>query len=491
MKYSIAALLVLLTLSAGAQNTFIKRYKNTTIAESGVAVCLLPNNQYAIVGQQANGFAWQAPMVVITDSAGNQIRHWVDTTYNGIVYDAVSDSSGNIYIAGNFYGYATVAKYSMLGIQLWERSYSANEHESNCNSIAIVNDTMIVMAGGQYLGGGAGSNPLVAAYNLNGDAIWVFASPFEVNLLRNEFDVLSITHLDSVLYLTGAVSDTSPQQPFLATLSLNGSILSYSKIPENGLGFAVQALSSDSIFIAGCGVDSSLRTFNALYLVNADGQVLSQQIDSSVWNIYISKTDIDRQRGILYVLTFDTINENGGVGNQDKILAYQIPVTSLDEPLWQKTISGTRSTGSFRDLKFAGDGTVLHTATATENCPNCPYLAKIDKDACTDMACDTGFITGIVAPTLVNVTFKLYPNPLSSGPLYYELQSDEPIHTIEATCYDLSGKAIPLAHTENYNAGTTYKAALHINSGIANGMYIVKWLVNGRHSLYARFVKAG
>lgn len=49
--YIFSALFLLTPSSSNAQNTFIHRYKNTPIAESGVAVCELPNNRIAIVGQ--------------------------------------------------------------------------------------------------------------------------------------------------------------------------------------------------------------------------------------------------------------------------------------------------------------------------------------------------------------------------------------------------------------------------------------------------------
>lgn len=470
-----------------AQNTFIHRYKNTPIAETGVAVCELPNNRIAIVGQQANGLAWQAPMIVVTDSLGNQIRHFVDTACNACdPFDAAADSKGFIYVAGNAYGKAGLIKYDTLGNRIWLKQFYPYGIESGFQCISIVSDSLII-AGGAEATDGFGGKAVLVGFNNIGDTLWSIYLEYSTTT-----SILDISYDSIYIYATGVVSDTIPplQSPFYLRVNKDGQNPIYKKL-DNGrkYGYGVISVTPDSILIGGRADNTGgWGTYSFVSLIDSTGNVLQNVGDSNYLFTQILKMDFAPNTQTLYTLSYDTIDVIGTSSPQSRLSAYNYPVTNLQQPVWANTVTGTIMAG-FADLKLATDGTILHTSMATTNCPNCPYLLKADANTCADFSCDTAFVSSISIENLFNASLKLYPNPVTSGYLFYELKSDEYLQTVEILCYDINGRYHPLNNSETLSNGELYKGRLTVGDNLASGIYIVKFVVNNKYNLYGRFIK--
>lgn len=470
-----------------AQNTFIKRYKNTTLPEGSVAVANLPGNRIAIIGQQSNGFIWQSPMVVITDSAGNQLRHFVDTScYGCVVYNGATDSKGFIYIVGNFYGKAGIVKYDTTGEHVWTRLYYPFGLTSAFKAVDVVNDSLIV-AGGAHATDLNGGTAMLVAYNSVGDSLWSYDMQYS-----STTDVMGISHDTSTIYATGVFSDTvSPFQKIIfSKVDYNGQNFYYKAI-DNGRkwGYGIIPLTPDSILIGGWAVTMTNQSFPYISLVNASGDVLYTFQDSSYQSNEIVNMSYDFKDNMLYVYDYDTIHSGGVSVFHNHIGVYEFPFSSLQQPTWELTITGTDASSS-RGLALAPDGSILHTATASYNCPHCPYLLKADNNTCADLiTCDTFFVSDISIKNIFTASLKLYPNPITSDFVTYELVSDIPIHSVEISGCDISGREITLIREIFSDGVSGSKGRLMFNEEIASGMYVVKFTVNKRFNIYSRIIK--
>lgn len=496
--YFYLLLLFLLSLSTSvaiAQNTFIKRYKNTALPEGSVAVCNLPDNRIAIIGQQSNGFAWQSPMVVITDSAGKQLRHFVDTScYACDIYDGTTDSEGFVYVIGKFYGKAGIAKYDTSGNKLWQKQLSTNGGESGFNTLTISRDGLLVAGGFQIHYPMVVGWTLIVAYNTNGDTLWTIDSNHGYTWQDTRFDILGITVDSSYIYATGYVSDTLPKRVIFIRISKAGQVLAFKEL-NNGRkwGYGIILLTPDSILIGGRGDIVFSNYYSFLSLVDSMGNVLHTAEDSNYLFNLIMKMDYDDETQTLYVLDYDTLYDSQlGHKSYYHVATYQLPVTSLQQPLWEKTVTGTSVTGTYTGLRKATDGTLLHTGPAATNCPHCPYLLKADANTCADIvACDTAFFSGISIPESLNAVAKLYPNPVSEGFVFIELQSDVPLESVEVSCFNLSGRLLHIEADGHILSSNFYQVRINADSRLANGVYLVKLKVNGTHYVNTRFIKAG
>lgn len=471
-----------------AQETFIKRYKNSPLPEGSVAVANLPGNRIAIIGQQSNGFIWQSPMIIVTDSAGNQLRHFVDTScYSCIVHNGATDNNGFIYVVGYFYGKAGIVKYDTTGEHIWTSLYYPFGLTSGFKAIDVINDTLII-AGGAHATDLNGGTAMLVAYNSVGDSLWSNGM-----LYSSTTEVMGVSHDTSIIYATGVFSDTVPpfQKIIFSKMDYNGQNFYY-KVIDNGRkwGYSIIPLSPDSILIGGWAVTMFNQSFAYVSIVNAPGNVLHTIQDSSYLSNEIVNMSYDFSSNALYVYDYDTIHTGSSVSAHNHIGAYQFPFNSLQQPTWEKTITGT-DVSSSRGLTVANDKTILHTATTSTNCPYCPYLLKADSNTCADIVtCDTAFFSGINILESFHAVAKLYPNPVSEGFVYIELQSDSPIGSVEISCFDLSGRLLRVEATGHIESSNFYQA--RINAGrLANGVYIVKLKVNGRHYVVSRFIKTG
>jgi|GEM_PF-5661066 len=476
--------------TALAQNTFIRRYKNTEIAEYTVAVCPLPNHQYAMVGQQTNGFAWQAPIIIITDSAGNQIRHVMDTAcYTCDVWNAKADNQGNIYTVGRCFGYAGITKYDTLSRVVWRKSFGA--HNALYQGECIINDSIIIAAGGGYVDTAIQDEVLVSAFNSQGDSLWCLRTKFGYNVATPTFGIIGINADSTNIYATGVVTDTGHACYFYTRLNHQGEVLNYAELPYVRFGYDILPINNNEIIIGASGVHyPGYEEYQMLLTVDSVGVPLQVLSDSSFLENLVYKIIYDKSNQLLYTLTYDTIHVVGGAVAQARVSAYQYPVVDLAQPVWRKTVTGTTLNGP-PGMALDSDGYILQTGGARENCPFCPYLLKANKDACFDISCDTAFTyTGISTPDAeLDARLKLYPNPITDNYYQISIQSTSNIYNVEVQTYNINGQLIPAYVAESEMGGGSYKGKVSFTNNLSPGAYLVKIVVNGKHSLYGRMIK--
>lgn len=426
-------------------------------------------------------------MIVITDSLGNQLHHFVDTAcYACDPFDAAADSKGFIYVAAKaFGGKASLIKYDTLGNRLWLKQFCPYGIESYFQCIDVISDTLII-AGGAEATDNFGGKSVLVGYNNLGDTLWSMHFGYGGTVGFND-----IKHDSTFIYTTGNASDTFPPYYYVNYLRIdfNGQNPVYKKL-DNGRkqGWGIVSLSSDSILIGGRADIVFSNTYSFLSLIDSLGNVLETVGDSNYLFTQILKMDFSPNTQTIYTLSYDTVDIIGTSSPQSRLSAYSLPVINLQQPFWAKTVTGTTMAG-FADLKLAKDETILHTSMATTNCPNCPYLLKADANTCFDLVCDTTFVLGISIQDEFNASLTLYPNPTTSGYLFYELKSDEYLQTVEILCYDMSGKYLTLNNSETQSHGELYKGRLTIGDNLSSGMYLIKFVVNNKYNLYGRFMK--
>lgn len=490
-KLIILVLLACCNLYLAAQATFIKRYKNTSQPEGSTAVCNLPGNRIAIAGNQSLWGIYNVPMIIITDSLGNKLRHFIDTScYECAVYDIASDSAGFIYIAGKFLNKAGLAKYDTLGNKIWQRQLSTNGGEAGYNRLAISPDGLIVAGGFQIHYPMVVGWTLIAAYDTNGDTLWTIDSNHGYTWQDTRFDILGIAADSLYIYATGYISDTVPQRLIFIRINNAGQVLLF-KVLNNGrkMGYGIIPITPDSILIGGSAINTNLQWYSFLCMVDSLGNVAYTVEDSNFLYSTITKLDYNKGNNVLYSLGSDTLFDvQFGFRPYYHVEAHIFPATNLQQPLWEKTITGTTITGSYTGLKVAADGTLLHTGPDNDNC-HCSYLLKTDANTCADLVtCDTSFVSAINIPELFQATFKIYPNPVSSGVLYIELQSDIPLKNVQGKGYDIAGKEIEIVNLDRYMEGGLYKGKLSIGNNLPNGMYFIKLTINDKYNVNGRFL---
>lgn len=484
--------LLIVTSLAEAQSTFIKRYKNSPLPEGSVAVANLPDNRIAIIGQQSNGFAWQSPMVVNTDSAGNQLRHFVDTScYVCDVFDGTTDSAGFIYVVGTFYGKAGLAKYDTIGNKVWQRELSTNGESANYTSVMISQNTNVVAGGSQNHNGSFESWLLMSAYDLQGNLQWVIDSNFGNTAPEAQVGVLGLNADENWVYATGVSYDTLPQRAVYLKVDNFGLPAAYKELSiGRKWGYGIIPLSTDSILIAGRADNSFGGQYSFLSMVDSMGNVRYTIEDSNYLLTSITDIDFDFPSSTLYTLSYDTFDNIGTPTPLARVSAYNYPVVNLQQPEWYKTVRNTSATASAHMGLILGiDNKILHSSTISTNCPYCPYLLKADENTCADIACDTFFYSEIKIPASFDASLKLYPNPVSCNFVFIELGSDIPIEMVSVSCFDLSGRILPVEVESNFVSPNFYKARLDIGNALSKGIYMVRLTVNNSYALNSRFVK--
>lgn len=473
-----------------AQETFIKRYKNSTLSENGIAVCELPNKQIAIVGQQSNGFAWQSPIIIINDSTGKQIHYKMDTACTFCdPSDAVADSSGNIYIVGTFFGKAGIAKYDTLGNNVWRKLYGLDSVESVFRTICLT-ETGLLAGGDQVIdatGNSTTVDALLISINLDGDTLWRIITDFDNESSFFQCAVVDIVSNSSCMYITGVLVDSISRRGLYACITNEGEIVNSSTINVGvKVGYSISAVDNNTILIGGASSNVNLNPYSFIAILDTLGNVLNVMEDSTMIYNYITKLDYNKSSKTLYALNFDTIYENGLRKDLDKITSYNYPFNNLQEFEWEKTVTGTYNPTSYRDLKLMQDGKLLHTGYASNNCPQCPYLVKADENTCTDIFCDTSFVTTLFLPHEINASLTLYPNPYSNGYLGYNIESTVEIKSLSLQCFGLNGQQIGCAIKENDQKAT---GEIVFNNNPAKGVYFLQFLINGQYKVYSRVVK--
>lgn len=473
-----------------AQETFIKRYKNTTISEGSVAVAELPGNRIAIVGRQANGFDWHAPMVIITDSAGNQLRHFMDSAcWACNVCAAVADSKGYIYVAGKFFNKAGVLKYDTMGNRVWFREFTTNGLESGLNVIKIVSDSILLTGGEQYHGIQFLDNALIVAFNTEGDTLWYIDSKFGHPIDYSRLTISDLNMDSTTIYATGLVSDTLPNRVFLLRVTHFGQPIVFQELPiGRKMGYGIVPLAPDTILIGGYSSDMYLRSYCFVALVDSNGLVLETIEDSAYLDNFSTKMRFDRETQLFYMMNkAEKIYQNGSNILPEKISAYTMPITNLQQPLWEKTITNANTDISFTSIELAKDGTLLHSAFTAINCPHCPYLLKTDANTCADLVlCDTAFVSSVSIAEAIDASLRIYPNPFAGGSLHYQLESSTAINDLSLQCVAINGSYIAnhIEQTNSYTAGE-----IHFDEVLPSGVYFLQFLLNGQHKLYSRVVK--
>lgn len=471
-----------------AQETFIKRYKNSSLPEGSVAVAPLPNGKIAIIGGQSNGFEWQAPIVIITDSAGNQLQHFMDSAcWSCSVMDATTDSKGFIYAVGNFYGKAGVVKYDTLGNKIWQQAYILDEQLSSVfYCIEMVEDSLIIVGGSQATDDYGGC-AIVVLYNLSGDTICSNYFPYS-----STTGVLDISYEWDKLYVTGVRSDTIPpyQKVFFAEVGFSGQPILFQELPiGRKMGYGIVPLAPDTILIGGYSRDMYQLFYCFVAIVDSNGLVLETIEDSTYLDNFSTKMRFDRETQLFYMMNkAEKIYQNGSNILPEKISAYTMPITNLQQPLWEKTITNAHNGGSLSgDLNLYKDSTLLHTSGTIINCPHCPYLLKTDANTCADLVlCDTAFVSSVSIAEAIDASLRIYPNPFAGGSLHYQLESSRAINNLSLQCVAIDGRYIAnhIEQTNSYMAGE-----IHFDEVLPSGVYFLQFLLNGQHKLYSRVVK--
>ncbi len=482
------------SVSLRAQETFIKRYKNTSLPEGSVAVANLPDKKIAVIGQQSNGFIWQSPMVIITDSAGNQLRHFVDTSCFGcIVFDGTTDNNGFVYVVGSFYGKAGIAKYDTLGNKLWQRELSTNAEGASFSSLVITQNDKVIAGGYQNHNGSTQSWLLMATYDFFGNLEWVIDSSFGNLSPEAQLGVLGLSNDSNWIYATGVSYGNYPERAFCLKVSFGGEPIIYREL-NNGrkMGYGIVPLSPDSILIGGVAYNMFLKNFSFCTLVDSIGNELYTIQDSNYLFTNIAKIEWDSQLQILYTVSFDTVYNLGTPSPLPKISSYSLPLINLQQPVWEKTVYGTSITTA-GGLALANDGTILHSGYASNN--YCPYLLKADENTCADLACDTAFVSGLFLPDeentpKVNLTLKLFPNPVVGEYLYFELHSDQPIKSVSTSCTDVAGKIVTLVPEGEFIGKEFYRGRIAIPAGLPQGIYLFRVSADQKYVLKGKFTKA-
>ena len=483
------------SVSLRAQETFIKRYKNTSLSEAGIAVANLPDNKIAVIGQQSNGFIWQSPMVIITDSTGKQLRHFVDTScFACDVYDGTTDTSGYIYVVGKFFNKAGIAKYDTSGNKIWQKELSTNGGEAAYLSVSTTKKGDLILAGGFQIHypevvGWA----LIAAYTLTGDTVWVIDSQLGYTWPETGVGVLTLATDSNMVYATGVVYDTLPIRSYFLRVRLDGSNV-YNTELNNGrkMGYGIVPLSPDSILIGGWGTTFFSDQYKYLSIVDSMGNVLATIEDTTMTLQSLEKMVYDYSSNKLYLLDGDTIQIGNSFDFFPHISVFDYPIQDINQPIWEKTIYGT-DVSSTRGLALANDGTILHCGYASNN--YCPYLLKADENTCADLACDTSFVSGLFLPDeentpKVNLTLKLFPNPVVGEYLYFELHSDQPIKSVSTSCTDVAGKVVTLVPEGEFIGKEFYRGRIAIPAGLPRGMYIFRVSADQKYVLKGKFTKA-
>jgi len=471
-----------------AQETFIKRYKNSEIPETGGAVCELPNKNIAIIGKQANGLAWQAPVIVITDSAGNQLHHKMDTACTFCEpADAAVDSLGNIYVVGYFFGKAGVAKYDSTGKNIWRKIFAKDSLESNYASITLFRGG-IVAVGEQCVDNNQSRfEALVTHIDFDGDTIWNLITDFENKSSFFKCGAQSVITDTSHVYVAGAWIDTLGRRVFFAQISENGLLENQVLLGQNTRnGNAIVLVSPDTLIVGGSGLIDNFTSYRYIYTITSDGDSLQLFEDTTFQDNWIDKLSYSDTLKMLYALDIDTMSFLGVKKYLNHISAFYYPISSLQQTTWEKTIKGTEAS-FLRGLNVAEDGGVLHTATYQNYLTCCPYLLKANENACVDIdLCDTTFVTGLELPTVVKALLTVYPNPFSGGSLNYQLESSTTISDMRVQGFALNGNQVATQLLPNNGNAS---GQINFDEAMPSGVYFLQFLINGQHKVHSRIVK--
>lgn len=226
--------------------------------------------------------------------------------------------------------------------------------------------------------------------------------------------------------------------------------------------------------------------YRYIYALTTNGDSIQLHEDTTFQDVWIDKLSFSNTLKMIYALDTDTTKVLGVKKYLNHISAYQYPISSIQQTIWEKTVKGTELS-FFRDLDLAKDGTILHTSTAQNYNTCCPYLLKADEVACFDLdLCDTAFVSGLSLPTIIDASLRVYPNPYSGGRLNFKLESSLIISDMSVQCFALNGNQI--ANQINLHSGNA-SGEIYLNEVLSSGVYFLQFLINGQHKVYSRIVK--
>jgi hypothetical protein len=172
-----------------------------------------------------NDYSTSFMPIVKYDNDGNYIwqRRFANTSYNTIGYTSTSDSTGNVYFAGETdVGGATrkafLAKINSSGNLIFQKRISTTTLYDTINGITTDNDNNI------YIAGQSGSNAYVSKLNVQGNILWQQLLCPPVGTVN--FQGIAVDTTGSTIYLSGTASsarEASYSDIIFAKLPADGS----------------------------------------------------------------------------------------------------------------------------------------------------------------------------------------------------------------------------------------------------------------------------
>ena len=289
--------------------------------------CLSPDNQYLyVIGSTSMGS--DNGIIFKYDTSGNvQWKKLIGDSGDNDFYGSVTDSSGNLYIAGGYspnagQGKANIIKLNSSGVIQWQKFLAST---SGYRHMAIDSSNNIYVCG--TIDGGP-ADCLVVKYNTSGSVQW------QKRITRgssNYWEGSFCIALDSSsnVYITGYSNhdSSSDDQPFLLKMNSSGTFQWARKFGNYGgsSGNTAECCAidqNDNVYVTGRDKTNTSGTDAYIVKLNSSGTVQwkrSLGINGVNHNGYSIKTD--SRNNVILGGDFYIASGSGGYGSRDYFLA--------------------------------------------------------------------------------------------------------------------------------------------------------------------------
>jgi uncharacterized delta-60 repeat protein len=278
------------------------------------------------------------------------------------------DSSGNVYITGDYGSGALIAKYDNNGTIQWQRALTGDIHGMG---IAVDSSSNVYIVGYTTTQGSGGNDFVIAKYNTSGTIQW------QRVLGDINSDVGNGIAVDSSgnVYVVGNTTTTNGGVQ-IAKYDTNGTIQwqRQLKSSSNDAGYSIAVDSSGNVYITGntsSGVDILIAKYNT------SGAIQWQQVLGGASNDVGFAIAVDSS-GNVYITGY-TSSQSGGSYNYVPIAKYNNSGTIQ----WQRYINGasTSSLGQSISVDISGNVYITgYTAAPSGGVNNDVLIAKLPSD---------------------------------------------------------------------------------------------------------------